>query len=148
MSTPFKWMVPLSGSSNPAIMRSTVVLPEPDGPSKVMNSPDSISIETLSAAFTVPKFLQMPRSSTSATAKLYSIEHPRRPFAMYCANRAFPDHDMISFDIALYRWSAVASHPQQLLLPSKWLVCAYRGHGCLLELRLARVQGLIETWSQ
>ena len=32
-------MVPLVGSSNPAISRSIVVLPEPDGPSSEKNSP-------------------------------------------------------------------------------------------------------------
>jgi hypothetical protein len=35
-------MTPRVGLSKPAIMRSTVVLPQPEGPRKVMNSPRSI----------------------------------------------------------------------------------------------------------
>lgn len=34
---------PLSGERNPAIIRSVVVLPQPEGPSKVTNSPSCIS---------------------------------------------------------------------------------------------------------
>ena len=36
-------MRPPSGRSKPAIMRSSVVLPQPDGPSRVKNSPASIA---------------------------------------------------------------------------------------------------------
>ena len=35
--------MPASGSSKPAIIRSVVVFPEPDGPSIVKNSPFAIS---------------------------------------------------------------------------------------------------------
>ncbi len=38
-SSPASSIVPSSGASNPAIIRSVVVLPEPDGPSIVKNSP-------------------------------------------------------------------------------------------------------------
>ena len=38
-STPPSSTRPSSGSSKPAISRSVVVLPEPDGPSSVKNSP-------------------------------------------------------------------------------------------------------------
>ena len=41
-------------------MVSTVVLPEPEGPSSVKNSPSSISSETLSTALTSPKLLERP----------------------------------------------------------------------------------------
>ena len=34
---------PLVGRSNPAIIRSVVVFPQPDGPSSVKNSPGGIS---------------------------------------------------------------------------------------------------------
>lgn len=35
---PFSRIVPLSGVSNPASMRSKVVLPQPEGPNMVKNS--------------------------------------------------------------------------------------------------------------
>ena len=42
MSRPPTLMRPAVGSSNPAIMRSVVVLPQPDGPMIEKNSPRSI----------------------------------------------------------------------------------------------------------
>ena len=47
-------IVPASGRSKPAIIRSVVVLPEPDGPSIVKNSPRAISRSTPSTATTSP----------------------------------------------------------------------------------------------
>ena len=57
---------PAVGSSKPAIMRSIVVLPEPDGPSSEKNSPAPMSSETSSTATTEPKRLvtRAPRSRT------------------------------------------------------------------------------------
>lgn len=43
-SLPSNLMVPPEGLSNPANMRKIVVLPQPDGPRKVMNSPRAMSI--------------------------------------------------------------------------------------------------------
>src|SRR6476659_7543170 len=40
-SSPPSWMVPAVGSSSPAIIRSVVVLPQPEGPSRQRNSPSS-----------------------------------------------------------------------------------------------------------
>ena len=42
MSVPSSQMVPPSGASNPATMRSSVVLPQPEGPSRQKNSPASM----------------------------------------------------------------------------------------------------------
>ena len=42
-SSPCRSTVPRSGISSPAIMRSSVVLPEPDGPSSATSSPVSMS---------------------------------------------------------------------------------------------------------
>ena len=39
MDFPFRRISPEVGMSKPAIMRSVVVLPQPDGPRKVTNSP-------------------------------------------------------------------------------------------------------------
>src|SRR5262252_4027631 len=49
-------MTPLVGFSNPAIIRSVVVLPEPLGPNSVMNSPRSTSIEMSSTALVLPSY--------------------------------------------------------------------------------------------
>jgi hypothetical protein len=47
-------MRPASGVSNPAIMRRSVVLPQPEGPSRVKNSPASMLKSTRSTAGMVP----------------------------------------------------------------------------------------------
>ena len=48
MSLPPTTMLPAVGSSKPATMRSTVVLPQPDGPRKETNSPaPDIEVEVL-----------------------------------------------------------------------------------------------------
>ena len=50
-------MSPPVGISSPAIMRSTVVLPPPLGPSKAINSPSLTENVTLLTAATSPNFL-------------------------------------------------------------------------------------------
>src|SRR3569623_349639 len=65
---------PDSTSLNPAIMRKSVVLPHPDGPSRVKSSPCPTVSEISSTARTVPKLrlsrpprmLVMPRARFSA----------------------------------------------------------------------------------
>jgi hypothetical protein len=47
--------VPDEIDSSPAIMRSVVVLPQPDGPNSTMNSPCAMSSDTLSAAGAYPR---------------------------------------------------------------------------------------------
>src|SRR5215510_7367767 len=56
-----KRISPLSGRMNPASTISSVVLPEPDGPSRVMNSPLAISRLTLSSAAVRPYVLVTSR---------------------------------------------------------------------------------------
>src|SRR6266542_2327314 len=46
---------PAVASSSPAIIRSRVVFPHPDGPTKTMNSPSSTPRSTLSTATTPPE---------------------------------------------------------------------------------------------
>jgi len=53
-STPASSTVPASGRSNPAISRSSVVLPEPEGPSIVKNSPSATSRSTPATAASCP----------------------------------------------------------------------------------------------
>ena len=50
MSSPSIRISPSLGVSSPASMRSSVVLPQPDGPSSAKNSPSRMSSETLSTA--------------------------------------------------------------------------------------------------
>ncbi len=68
MSRPVSSTLPASGSSNPAIMRSDVVLPHPDGPSIEKNSPRPTVIVTSSTATMVPNFFVTPYSPTSTGA--------------------------------------------------------------------------------
>src|SRR3954453_4634427 len=59
-------MLPRSGCSNPAIIRSRLVLAEPDGPSSVQKSPASTFRSTSSTATTSPYSLRHPSTETSA----------------------------------------------------------------------------------
>src|ERR671924_233023 len=59
-SFPCSTMLPASGRSKPATIRSVVVLPHPLGPSSEKNSPSRISSETSSTAATRPKRLLTP----------------------------------------------------------------------------------------
>src|SRR3954462_12482445 len=60
-------MSPEVGASSPAIMRSRVVLPEPDGPRNTRNSPSSV---TRSTSFTAPS---VPCLKTLVTARVSTI---------------------------------------------------------------------------
>ena len=53
-SSPPRKTFPDVGASKPAIIRSTVVLPDPDGPSIEKNSPSRISRSRSSTAVTAP----------------------------------------------------------------------------------------------
>src|SRR5919197_1576797 len=53
---------PASTAEKPAIVRSSVVLPQPEGPSRVNSSPSPISSETRSTAVAPPKRLVTSRS--------------------------------------------------------------------------------------
>src|SRR3954467_12852031 len=55
---------PAVGCSKPAIIRSVVVLPEPDAPSSVRNSPDETLRERLSTALKSPNLLVTWRNSS------------------------------------------------------------------------------------
>src|ERR1044071_343897 len=60
-------MSPSVGTSRPAIMRSRVVFPEPDGPRKTRNSPSSV---TRSTSFTAPS---VPALKTLVTARVSTM---------------------------------------------------------------------------
>src|SRR6476620_11020388 len=65
---------PAVGSTKPAMSRSVVVFPQPDGTSRQTSVPCSIVIEMLSTTAWGPYFFVNPRSSTDATGNL-SINH-------------------------------------------------------------------------
>ena len=54
---------PAVGISNPAIMRNTVVLPPPLGPSRAINSPSFTAKDTRLTATTSPNFFVTSLSS-------------------------------------------------------------------------------------
>src|SRR4051812_44138222 len=66
MSAPPSVTRPVSGRSKPAMIRSVVVLPEPDGPSSVKNSPSPTFRSTSWTATTSPYVFRMPSTLTSA----------------------------------------------------------------------------------
>jgi hypothetical protein len=53
--------LPVSGRSRPAMTRSRVDLPLPDGPSRAVSEPLGISTDTSSSAAKSPKRLDTPR---------------------------------------------------------------------------------------
>jgi len=58
-SAPSSRMWPPSGSANPAMSRSSVVLPQPEGPSKQTNS-GAVAVKVMSSsARTAPNALRM-----------------------------------------------------------------------------------------
>ena len=57
MSRPPWRIVPVVWMSSPAMARNSVVLPQPDGPRKQMNSPSSMASDTFLSAWKLPKFL-------------------------------------------------------------------------------------------
>jgi hypothetical protein len=59
---------PSVGVSKPAIMRSSVLLPQPEGPSSTRNSPSRVSRLTPFTATMSPNVFLMPRVSTVAIA--------------------------------------------------------------------------------
>ncbi len=63
-SSPSSSTVPSLGSSKPAIMRRVVVLPQPEGPSIVKNSPRGISRSICLTAAKSPKRFVTPRKVT------------------------------------------------------------------------------------
>src|SRR5450755_1962969 len=63
MSRPSRRSVPASISVRPAIMRSSVDLPQPEGPTKTTNSPFSTARSMPLIALSEPKCFSTPRSS-------------------------------------------------------------------------------------
>ena len=64
MSLPSTMTEPVSAVSKPATMRSAVVLPQPEGPSKATSSPGAILMDSPSRARMTPNARVRSRSST------------------------------------------------------------------------------------
>src|ERR1700736_474794 len=64
-------------SSKPAIMRSAVVLPQPDGPTRQMNSPSAMSRLSLSTASVPPAYRLVRLSSTTRAIRSASLHCAR-----------------------------------------------------------------------
>ena len=82
-SRPCSRIRPSVGSSKPAIMRSVVVFPQPEGPSIVKNSPSRIVNETSSTAQKSPNILvtasmTMPSARSSFPIRRYDKRNGRR----------------------------------------------------------------------
>src|SRR5690348_5048968 len=73
------WISPSEGSRKPAISRSVVVLPQPEGPSRQTSCPWSILRETLSTTASEPNRLVRPRKSTDANRLLPRFLHGSAP---------------------------------------------------------------------
>src|SRR5439155_444741 len=55
------WMLPVVGVSSPAIIDSSVLLPQPEGPTRMRNSPASTSMSMPLRMFVAPKLLRTLR---------------------------------------------------------------------------------------
>ena len=76
MSWPSSRTRPASGRSNPAMTRSRVVLPQPDGPSSAKNSFSAIASDRLSTAVTPPKRFVTPSAATTIRCSPLIAAHP------------------------------------------------------------------------
>src|SRR6185295_14120461 len=80
MSCPSIMMWPSVGTSRPASMRSNVVLPHPEGPSRAKNSPGRMSRLTLSTPTVVPHRFEILRKLIMGLA-LASVAAALMPLA-------------------------------------------------------------------
>src|SRR5690349_9471307 len=70
ISSPDRMICPPSGSTRPATIRRSVLLPQPDGPRRDRNSPGAASSETSSTATTAPNDLRSRRTVRAGAALL------------------------------------------------------------------------------
>src|SRR5918995_1723256 len=84
MSWPSIRMRPVSGVSKPAIIRSKVVLPQPEPPKRANSSPRRMSRSTPSTAVIAPKRLATPAMLTIGSAFKSSsrLHHGPQPGAL------------------------------------------------------------------
>src|SRR5713101_1312130 len=85
-------IVPAVGSSSPAIMRSAVDLPQPDGPSTTRNSSSAMSIDKSSTAVTPSNCLETWSSATRPMAVCSSLVGTRSGGRIFPLRRS-PEHE-------------------------------------------------------
>src|SRR5918994_2790151 len=74
-TSPSIWSSPSLMSSSPAIIRSAVDFPQPEGPTRIMNSPSAISRSmSLTASKPSPNRFQTPFMTISAIATLLTLD--------------------------------------------------------------------------
>src|SRR3954454_22491989 len=84
-------IAPSETSSRPAIMRSSVDFPHPDGPTRTTNSPSSISSETSSTEARNITGAELDLLSTSELVMLINREDALVPVAVGAAGQAVAD---------------------------------------------------------
>src|SRR5665647_3234844 len=93
---------PSLGSTKPAIKRSVVVLPQPDGPSRQTRWPCSICSDISSTTAILPYRLVRPFNSTDATRILPVIAPLAAAFVIrrlsYQRRRLYHTANVVSFD--------------------------------------------------
>src|SRR2546423_9678729 len=137
-------MRPSSGRSKPAIRRSVVVLPEPDGPSSVKNSPAATSRSTSSTATTEPNDLRSDASRTSAGAETGAELCAGDSRSVTVSLRMWTA--VLGARVPDYRWApggkarsdAAAAHARAAALPQRRKRASARGRGRGYDLRLLR----------
>ncbi len=66
-------IVPLVASSRPAIIRSVVLFPQPDGPTRTTNSSSAMVNETRSTAFTPPGYTLVVSVNVTQAIELHYL---------------------------------------------------------------------------
>src|SRR4051794_34446584 len=136
MSAPPSRILPASGVPKPASIRSSVVLPQPDGPSRAKNSPARISSDSLSTATKPPKRFVTPSmrsSGMSATGAArggsckacWSVMVPARgPHANGGSDSAQPaqgcDHNIMKVAVAVWAAMLTSEIGQRRLAQTGW----------------------------
>src|ERR1044071_9333248 len=110
---------PLVASSRPAAMRSTVVFPEPDGPTTTMNSPSAISRSSESTTFVPPgkSFVSCLKSIRAIACSRLSVRSDQVPVPE-CAplrdpalRREVDEHDAEPLGVAVLPLEVVQQRP-------------------------------------
>ena len=107
-------MRPVSGTSNPAISRSKVVLPQPDGPNKAKKVLLSTLSETSSTAAIAPKCFDTAVISSSAMKFADAVQGRAGSLSYACAKSGI---DGLSF-LAILLYSAACAGSPALLIRS------------------------------
>src|ERR1044071_2400431 len=107
MSSPSISTLPELTVSSPAMMRSSVDLPQPEGPTKTTNSPSAILRSTAWITAMPPKDFRMPRSVSSAMANSSRSFHP-------CVGDAGGDEALQEHEHQRHRCQRHHGHRQQI----------------------------------